>query len=105
MRLFLLSFFLFTSTTALSQDTTKIVLIDEFGNLQCDDVLARIDNFFIQLHNQSGTTGYFVIRGSDREILNRLAVEQLLRTGIFQRRYDPSLAGRRSDTEPFTEIA
>jgi hypothetical protein len=92
MRALLLSFFVLTSTFALSQEQPKVALVDEFGKIHCDDMLARVDNFFIQLHNyKRNATGHFVIRSSQREIASQVGMEQLLRTAIVQRRYDPSL--------------
>ena len=62
-------------------------LVDEFGNLQNDDVKARIDNFFIALGNEPNAQGYIINYGTDREITRR---EKLIKDYIAFRRYDAS---------------
>ncbi|HBB88378.1 MAG TPA: hypothetical protein DC047_12260 [Blastocatellia bacterium] len=40
---------------------------DEFGNIQCDDEKARLDNFAIQLQNQPDAKGYIIFHGGRRD--------------------------------------
>ena len=86
--LFLLLLSVFRST--FSQDEAKAQLVDEFGVTNCDDILARVDNFFLILHNSSEKPhGVFSITGSSTELVKMLNVEQTLRVAVLQRRYDP----------------
>ena len=80
--LLILPFFTF------GQGVTDHVLVDEFGKLSCDEFLARTDNLFIQQRNQPSTEAFYVIGGSDDHILDKLAMEQLFRIAVEQRRYD-----------------
>jgi hypothetical protein len=57
--LILLAFF----QICFSQDKTKLEAFDSFGELGCDDLLGRIDNFFYAIQNNPGATGYAVIQG------------------------------------------
>lgn len=49
------------SLSGYSQEPTKV---DEFGSIQCDDYLARIDNIVVQAGNDpTGKTYVFVYEG------------------------------------------
>ena len=37
--------------------------IDEFGNLSSDEMMNRLDNFFVRLQNEPTSTGYIVVYG------------------------------------------
>ncbi|PWT80002.1 MAG: hypothetical protein C5B44_06000 [Acidobacteria bacterium] len=37
---------------------------DEYGNIRFNDEKARLDNFAVQLQNQPGSTGYYIVYGS-----------------------------------------
>lgn len=39
---------------------------DEFGNITCDDELARLDAFAIQLQNDPEAKGYIIVYGGSR---------------------------------------
>ncbi|HVF47722.1 MAG TPA: hypothetical protein VNA17_09170 [Pyrinomonadaceae bacterium] len=82
--------FLFVPPSSFGQAEAKAQLIDEFGDTNCDDILARVDNFFIQLHNSPGTNGVFSITGDSSELVKMLDMEQTLRTAVIQRRYNPA---------------
>jgi len=41
-------------------------LLDTFGNICCDDELARLDNFAIQLQNDPEVQGYIIFYGGRR---------------------------------------
>ena len=66
----LLTLFLWVTQHALSQETPKAVLIDEFGKLCSEDFMARADQFYIQLQNDPNAIGYIVFTG-DREFEGR----------------------------------
>lgn len=64
-------------------------VVDEFGILQCDDFLARIDHFLLQIHSIPDSHGYYVVSGSEANVGERLIEEQKLRSAFQSRRYDP----------------
>lgn len=74
---------LFGST--LGQETPKAVLVDEFGNLQCGDVLARLDAFMVELQNNPGDSGYVLISEAKR---NPRAFQKVVETSFYMRRFD-----------------
>lgn len=37
--------------------------IDDFGDINCEDEMARLDNFAVQLNNEPGATGYVIFYG------------------------------------------
>ena len=37
--------------------------VDEFENINCEDEMARLDNFAVQLNNEPGSTGYVIFYG------------------------------------------
>jgi hypothetical protein len=43
---------------------------DEFGNINCEDELARLDSFAIELQNRSNLRGYIIIYGGRRGLRN-----------------------------------
>lgn len=50
--------------TTVGQETPKAVLVDEFGDLPCGDLLARLDHFYVELFNNPGSTGFVTIANS-----------------------------------------
>lgn len=93
-----------TISFAFGQDSTKAQLVDEFGIINYDDLLARVDNFFMQLHNLPGAKGIFRITGNDSEIAKMLYREQTLRGAIEQRGHNTKLITflRGTSDEQFT---
>ena len=59
----LLSSVLFVEGSASPKTPRKF---DEFGDLNCEDEMARLDNFAIQLQNSSSDTGYIIFYGGRR---------------------------------------
>lgn len=81
---------IFLATFALvAQENKRASLIDEFGANSCDEMLARIDNFFIQLHNNPAEKGWVIISGSNEHLIKKIKLEALFTSGVIQRRYDP----------------
>ncbi|MBK9165173.1 MAG: hypothetical protein IPM21_14925 [Acidobacteria bacterium] len=74
---------LFGST--LGQETPKAVLFDEFGDVQCGDLLARLDAFIVELQNNPGDRGYVLISEANR---NPRAFQRMVEASIFTRRFD-----------------
>ena len=75
---------------ALGSGQSEATKVDEFGKVNCDDFLARADNFFIALNNNPTARGFFVINGDDNHKGAPLAYSHLLDDAIAARRYDPS---------------
>lgn len=53
----------FAQTQAGRQHDQKI---DEFGNISCEDELARLDNFSVHLQNAASAHGYIIVYGGRR---------------------------------------
>ncbi len=65
-KIFLVLIILFVSfQIRFGQEQPNPILIDEFGKLCSEDVMARYDNFLVQLHNDPSAQGYFVLYGDD----------------------------------------
>lgn len=64
-------------------------MVDEFDHYQCEEFLARIDNFYIQLNNNRSATGYFVVSGGDEIIRAKTSCEMMLDGAVAARAYDP----------------
>jgi hypothetical protein len=75
------------SETAGIADRPMTTLIDEFGRAVDDDVMARVDNFFIQLNNNPTAQGYIINYGTAADIRRRRA--QIMKAINF-RRYELS---------------
>lgn len=60
--LIIISIFLATSVEAAS----PLSKFDEFGDVNCEDEYARLDNFAIQLQNTPGARGYILFYGGRR---------------------------------------
>lgn len=86
-----------------AQEKTEAVLIDEFGSIYCDDFLARVDNFFVELQNEPNSLGYAVISGKNDEILKKVRFEMWLNGAIRFRNFDVNTIKtiRSEDTENF----
>ncbi len=88
-QIFLLSILVFCSASLVFPQTEqKAFLVDEFGGIHCDDFLARVDIFFIQLHAVTDAKGLVVISGAASNKVKVLDYEQLTRSAISQGRYE-----------------
>lgn len=66
---------------ALSQsDATKAVKFDEFGDIQSSDLIARLDNFAVELQNRPDVRGFIMVYRSRRDFpgLNRRLANRML---------------------------
>lgn len=62
LKIFLALFILSVSfQISFAQDKPKAILNDEFGKINCEDLLARLDNFFVALQNDPAATGSIII--------------------------------------------
>ncbi|HEX8368313.1 MAG TPA: hypothetical protein VF604_07205 [Pyrinomonadaceae bacterium] len=92
LKVFLALLFLFVSfQVCFGQEKSESVLVDEFGEIPCDDFLARLDNFFVALRNDPAATGYAVINGKKEAIRQSFRYRSWLRGWMKVRRFDSSL--------------
>lgn len=56
------------------QDSPTAKLTDEFGSINCEDVLARVDNFMIEITDAPASVGYAVIYPD--KVMRKEAFEQ-----------------------------
>ncbi len=100
------------ASSVFPQEKTKI---DEFGKITCEDLLARIDSFHIQLQNNPASHGIVVIdspqTGLDRSPWYRLFIQKTFqRHGYeyerlqFYRRRTSEIGGSLWLTQPGTEV-
>lgn len=52
--------------SAHAQAAPTILKFDEFGDINCDDEYARLDNFGVQLQNTPSAQGYIIFYGGRR---------------------------------------
>jgi len=87
-----ISTIIFLATFALvAQENKQAALIDEFRAISCDEMLARLDNFFIQLRNNPAAKGWVIISGSNEHLIKKIKLEVLFTSGVIQRRYEPKI--------------
>jgi len=63
---FLLAVFVFNSY---NQEPVKPVQIDEFGRISCEELLARTDNFYVQIRQNPTAKGLVIIRPTTKSPL------------------------------------
>ncbi len=49
--------------TVVAQAAAPVSKFDEFGDINCEDEMARLDNFSIQLQNMPDAKGYMIFYG------------------------------------------
>ncbi|MDQ3800233.1 MAG: hypothetical protein M3384_12330 [Acidobacteriota bacterium] len=68
---FALLILFFSFQVCRAQEKSKIELFDYFGDILCEEILARLDNFFAAVGNEEpGTIGYVVFYGGANHIQN-----------------------------------
>ena len=72
---------------AVAQEKPKAVQVDEFGMAGCEEILARTDNFAIQLSNNPNALGIVIIQ-YDLKSKDRAHWYRRLIRGSFLNRYD-----------------
>jgi hypothetical protein len=65
-------------------------LIDEFGKIYCDDLLARVDNIALKVSERPSTTAYVVISGSSDLLVAKLSLQLKIEAAIKESRLDRS---------------
>lgn len=87
---FILIIFIASFQICFGQDNPKAELIDEFGNINCDDFLARNEGFYRVLQENPGSQGYAVISGKNDELRKKVNYELLIKGAIAINRFDVS---------------
>lgn len=111
----LLVFVLATAITNFAQEKATATQIDEFSRVTCEELLARVDNFQIQLQNNPTAIGLVVIdspqNGKDRSPFYRLLIQKTFhRNGYaferlqFYRRKTAELGGSMWLMPPGTDV-
>jgi len=70
------------------QEKPQAIQIDEFGNISCDDFLARTDNFFLELQNHPTSQGYVLIYGNKDDLRKKIVYELWTNGAIKFRNFD-----------------
>ena len=79
---------LFFVSLAFAQERPQAVLVDERKDIGCEQLLATVDNFYIQLNNNVDAKGYVVLSGSNDDLLRKIDIELLFDGAVQQRRFD-----------------
>src|SRR5438477_6023638 len=77
------------STLADSQGEAGFT-VDEFSRANCEEFLARADNFFIQLHNNPTGNGFVIIEGDNKFLRKKLTYEEWWYGAVALRKFDGS---------------
>ncbi|HEX9963053.1 MAG TPA: hypothetical protein VGB00_19120, partial [Pyrinomonadaceae bacterium] len=72
-----------------SQDKINLKPFDSFGELNCDDLLGRIDNFFYAIQNNPNAIGYAIIQGK-QDKTKFFRHEWWIYNNVESRRFDDS---------------
>ncbi|MEJ7848556.1 MAG: hypothetical protein WKF92_10760 [Pyrinomonadaceae bacterium] len=70
-----------------AQEPTKAVLVDEFGELYCEELLARTDSFISELMKYPDDLGYVNISSTRKR---PDSTKRFIRTNAYMRRFDIS---------------
>ncbi len=73
-----------------SQEKPKAELIDEFGEVGCDELTAHLDVLFIDLMNDPNSKGYIIIYGDTKQPLRKYTYEKIIEEYIKLRKFDRS---------------
>ena len=66
------------ATSGFGQSSEKPVLIDQFGELPCDDRMARLDPFFVELANHPDSQGLVVINHSPSDRMEAVFQQRMI---------------------------
>lgn len=102
LKIFLALLFLFAAVPgSFGQQKPEPVLIDEFGQINCEEFLARLDRFLVDLSNDPTAVGYAIIDGKKENTRQSFGYRSQLRGWIKFRGFDSSriIIMRRENTE------
>lgn len=88
--IFLFLILLATFQVFLSQEKLKAILVQEFGDVNCDESSAIIDVLFTNILNEPNSKGYIVIYGSNEKPLKKYLYEMEFKADIMFRNFDTS---------------
>ena len=87
---FIIALLVLMAGSASAQTGSNAVLVDEFGTVNCEDFLARSDNFFNQLNAQPNAIGQMAIFGGEQALGDKLRYENWFRGAMHNRNFDPA---------------
>lgn len=70
-----------------AQEKPETELVESFGAIECEGILARLDNFLITIRNEPGANGYVIFHGGSDPIQNS-TYERAVRNHFRMRRFD-----------------
>jgi hypothetical protein len=76
------------SVAANCQETGKATLVDEFGNLSCEDVIARQDYLFAEIQKTADSVGYAIIFADEENRKRARGMESVFQGQTEFRRFD-----------------
>ncbi|HEX8287713.1 MAG TPA: hypothetical protein VF556_06960 [Pyrinomonadaceae bacterium] len=77
-KLLLVLAILFASFQAdIGQEKNQAILLDEFGDVGCEEFWARIDALFAEINKDSQSKGYILIYGKENNLLKYLGYESM----------------------------
>ena len=85
-----LCFIVIFAPTVFSQEKTEAILFDEFGNITCCDIHARMDALIYHLMQNPLSKGYIQVFGNKNDSRKTLYREILLKGTIAVRQFDKS---------------
>jgi len=86
---FLVLVILFASfQICVGQEKTQAILLDEFGDVGCEEFWARLDALFSEVYKDSQSHGYILINGKENNLLKYLGYESMAYGIINFRNFD-----------------
>ena len=76
------------SVAANCQETANAILVDEFANLSCEDVIARQDNLFAEIQETPDSVGYAIIFADEESRKRARGMESVFHGQTEFRRFD-----------------
>jgi len=73
-----------------AQEKPKANLVDEFGKITCEDLLARIDNLSVQMSNNPTSTAFVGIQPQENTLTKAIYYKQYIEKTFQRRNYDSS---------------
>lgn len=88
-KIFIVFIIVFTSIQiCVGQEKTQAILLDEFGDIGCEEFWARLDALFSEVVKDSQSHGYILINGKENNLLKYLAYESMAYGIINFRNFD-----------------
>ena len=69
----------FSIPVAAQQEESKTIEFDEYGDkINCEELMARLDSFFVEISRNPSMTGYVIIGGVGNDVRKNLIHESLI---------------------------